>query len=155
MDPYSQALAEGIDEALPTWVQRCVRETMMAWRGEIPDEVAAAAAAAGRRAAQDVGAQVRALLDADVDEQRTTPLSLVRAAVAYPTAVLAAAGAPPAQRDRFVTDAFPADAYDLSPASWADVDPALTGPALAWGAAKAFEHKRRHNNPAQAGGSAQ
>jgi hypothetical protein len=64
--------------------------------------------------------------------------------VKYPTEVLRAAGVPPVQRDSFVEQAFPDDIYDLAPASFADLDPALQEAGLSWGAAKAFDHKRRH-----------
>jgi hypothetical protein len=67
--------------------------------------------------------------------------------VRFPTRVLRGAGVPPVERDPFATAAFPADDYDLSPATWADIDPALTDPGIAWSAAKAFEHKRRHAPP--------
>jgi hypothetical protein len=144
MDHYAEELADGITAALPRWVERCVRDVMVAWMGDVPAEVAAAATAAGKLAAQETGAQVRRLLDADIDEQNTTPLQVVRAAVRYPTQVLAAAGVPEVERDPFAEAAFPADVYDLSPASWGEVDPALAEPGLVWGAAKAFEHKRRH-----------
>lgn len=144
VDSYAKDLADGVDAALAGWVERCVRDVMVAWLGEVPPPVAAEAAAAGQRATIEVGAAVRALLEADIDEQRQTPLTLVRAAVSYPTEVLAAAGAPPVARDDFVADAFPADVYGLSPASWAEVDPALTDVGLAWGASKAFAHRRRH-----------
>jgi hypothetical protein len=63
--------------------------------------------------------------------------------VKYPTAVLRQAGVPPVDRDRFRQEAFPDDFYDLSPASWSDIDPSLTEPGINWGAAKAFEHRRR------------
>lgn len=141
---YAKALAEGISEALPSWVERCVSDVMIAWRGEIPHEVAVAAGEAGRRAGSEVGSAVSDLLEADIDDQCSTPLALVRSAVRYPTEVLEAAGVPPVERDDFSAGAFPSDVYDLSPASWADIDPALVQPALQWGAAKAFEHKRRH-----------
>jgi hypothetical protein len=96
-------------------------------------------------AREDVGAQVRALLTTDIDEQTTTPLAIVRGAgVRYPTGVLRGAGVPPVERDSFVERAFPDDLYDLAPASFADLDPALQEKGLEWGAAKAFEHKRRH-----------
>lgn len=144
VDAYAKALADGVGTALPLWVERCVRDVMVAWKGEVPAEVADAAAGAGRRAAEDVGGRVRRLLGSDIAEQEGTPLALVRSAVRYPTEVLAAAGAPPAARDDFAARVFPDDAYDLSPASWAEIDPALVEPALEWGAAKAFEHKRRH-----------
>jgi hypothetical protein len=144
----SAALADQVVAALPRWVERCVRDVMVAWCGEVPAEVGERAAVAGERAAAEVGEAVRALLAADIDEQRTTPLSLVRGAIVYPTDVLASAGAPPAARDRFAEQAFPADVYDLSPASWSDVDPTLVDAAMAWGAAKAWEHRHRHaGNP--------
>jgi hypothetical protein len=38
---------------------------------------------------------------------------------------------------------FPDDVYDLTPASFADVDPALHEPGLVWGAAKAHVHLAR------------
>jgi hypothetical protein len=144
VDDYAGQLAEGIEASLPHWVERCVRDVMVAWQGGVPPDVAAAARAAGIAAGDQVGAQVRRLLEADIDEQRTTPLQLVRSAVRYPAQVLAAAGAPEPERDPFSAAAFPSDVYDLSPASWAEVDPALTEPGIAWGASKAFAHKQRH-----------
>lgn len=141
---YASGLARGIDEALPGWVVRCVERLLMAWKGHVPVEVRRAAEAAGQQARVEVGGAVQALLSADVDDQRSTPLALLRGAVRYPTAVLASAGVPPVQRDRFAEQAFPDDVYDLSPASLADVDPSLAETGLAWGAAKAFVHKRRH-----------
>ena len=144
MDRYAEELADGITTALPRWVERCVRDVMVAWAGDVPPEVVAAATKAGKVAADETGAQVRRLLETDIDEQHTTPLQVVRAAVRYPAEVLAAAGVPGVERDPFAEAAFPSDVYDLSPASWREVDPALAEPGLVWGAAKAFEHKRRH-----------
>ncbi len=88
--------------------------------------------------------EVVALLKADIDDQRTTPLALLRTAVRYPTEVLRAAGVPPVERDPIQTRLLPDDLYDLSPASFADVDPALAEPGMVWGAAKALAHRRRH-----------
>jgi hypothetical protein len=148
MEEHAAALADGIEAALPAWVERSVDRVLLAWGGAVDmDAVRAAAASAGRDAAAGVGAQVRALLEADIDDQRTTPLSLVRAAVRYPTAVLRAAGVPPVVRDEHQERLFPEDVYDLSPANFADVDPALTEVGLAWGAAKAYEHLQRHKVP--------
>jgi hypothetical protein len=119
---------------------------MAAWRGAVPlpPEVAVAAGDAGRRARDEVMPEMRSLLAADLDDQRSTPLAILREAVRYPTSVLAAAGVPPVPRDEFAVRAFPNDAYNLTPATWADLDPSLTEAGIAWGAAKAFEHKRRH-----------
>jgi hypothetical protein len=147
IEDEARALADGIEAALPGWVSRGVERIMLAWAGQVPLVVAEAAAEAGRQAHDQTGSAARALLEADIDNQHSTPLTLLRQAVRYPTQVLRDAGVPPVVRDRFAARAFPDDDYDLSPASLADVDPALTDLGIRWGAAKAFEHKRRHRSP--------
>ena len=143
---YASALADGIDNALTLWVERSVAQIMTAWAGSVPADVAAAAKSAGEQARAEVGPRIRALLLADIDDQSTTPLAILRAdAVRYPTEVLQKAGVPPVQRDEFVEEAFPEDVYDLAPASFADLDAGLGDVGIGWGAAKAFEHKRRHS----------
>lgn len=137
ISPYATALADAVDAALAPWVERTVRQRLEDWRGSVPDDVATMARAAGRRARDEVGPAVRRLLETDVDQQPTTPLALLRRAVRYPTAVLEGAGVPPVVRDEFAERAFPEDRYDLAPATFADVDPGLAEPGLAWGAAKA------------------
>ena len=134
---YADSLATGIEAALPGWVVRCVERIMIAWAAEVPNDVEQEAAEAGQRAATEVGTRVRALLATDVDEQATGPLALVREAVRWPTAVLAAAGVPAVERDPFAERTFPDDVYDLAPASFADLDPTLQDAGIAWGAAKA------------------
>ncbi len=134
---YGDALATGIEGALPGWSVRCVVRLMEAWAGQVPDGVAEEAATAGRAAATVIGPRVRALLTTDVDHQATGPLALIREAVRWPAAVLAAAGVPGVERDPFAERAFPDDIYDLAPASFADLDPALQDAGIAWGAAKA------------------
>src|SRR5437588_12971244 len=115
MEEQAAALAHAIEQTLPAWVERSVERVMRAWRGELDDDVRGEAAAAGRQAADEVGPQVRALLDTDIDAQRTTPLSLVRSAVCYPTAVLQAAGVPPVVRDEQQERTLHEDGYDLGP----------------------------------------
>jgi hypothetical protein len=144
MEEYACALADGIDAALPGWVERSVDRLMMAWAGTVGPDVVAAAAAAAERARTEVVPRLRALLAADIDDQATTPLAIVRQAVRYPTEVLTAAGVPAVPRDQFAVRAFPDDTYGLTPATFADLDPGLAEVGIAWGAAKAFEHKRRH-----------
>ena len=144
---YAEVLADGIEAALPTWVVQSVERIMTAWAGHIPPAVAEAAEIAGQEARADTGRAVRTLLMSDIDQQRTTPLALIRQGVRYPTEVLKSVGVPAVERDRFSHDAFPEDDYDLSPRSFADVDPALAEAGIALGAAKAFAHRRRHGSP--------
>lgn len=132
---HSRALVEAIDANVVAWVVRAVASRAPGLEAE--------AIEAGRRARAEVVPRIRALLAEDVDEQAGTPLSLLRTAVRHPTEVLAAAGVPPVERDDFARQAFPDDVYDLTPASFRDVSPALEGPGVAWGAAKAFVHLRR------------
>ena len=95
IEEQARALADGIEAALPAWVERCVDAVVQQVTGAAPDEtVLAAAREAGRVARSEVGGQVRELLALDIDEQRTTPLTLVRDAVRYPAGVLRAAGVP-------------------------------------------------------------
>jgi uncharacterized protein (DUF1800 family) len=141
---YAEALADGIAAALPTWVVSSVERVMVAWTGGVPAEVAEVAEAVAQRARDEVGRDVHALLVTDIDEQWTTPLALLRRAVRYPTELLRAVGVPPVERDVFSVSRFPDDYYDLSPSSFADFDPDLAELAITWGAAKAFEHRRRH-----------
>ena len=144
VEEQALALADAIEAALPSWVERSVVRVMMAWKGQVDQALRDAAAEAGQKAVAEVGPQVRALLAADIDEQHTTPLSLLRGAVRYPTAVLAEAEVPPVARDDQQEHLFPDDVYDLAPATFTDVDPSLMDVGLAWGAAKAFEHLQRH-----------
>jgi hypothetical protein len=135
---YASALADAIDDALPGWVRRCVERFV-----PVDGTLAAAVDAAGHRLRAGLGAEVHALLLADIDEQRTTPLALLRRAVAEPTAILRDAGVAPVPRDAFEERAFPDDVYRLTPATFAEVDPALHEPGLLWGAAKAYVFKQR------------
>ena len=143
IDEHATALADAIETALPGWVERSVRSRLAGGGPEVDEAVATA----GRRAAEEVGGAVRQLLAADIDAQPTTPLALLRGAVRYPTEVLRDAGVPPVARDEVQERLFPEDVYDLTPASFADVDPALFEPGIRWGAAKAFVHKQRHGGP--------
>jgi hypothetical protein len=142
-DIAAVALAEAIERALPGWVERSVVRLATAFHGRVDDDVRASAASAGRRAATEVGREVRDLLALDIDAQTASPLSILRRAVRYPTEVLRAAGVPPVVRDEAQEHLFPDDDYDLAPANFADVSPDLADVGLAWGAAKAYTHLQR------------
>ncbi|MBW3574463.1 MAG: hypothetical protein KY450_06280 [Actinobacteria bacterium] len=139
-----ERLAAAVEAALPGWVERSVRRRLVDWTGSADPDVVRRATEAGRRAAMEVGGELRRLVAADIDEQWTNPLSILRGAVRYPTAVLRQAGVPPVVRDDFDERHFPDDDYGLVPLAFADIDPALHDLGLAWGAAKAMVHLRRH-----------
>jgi hypothetical protein len=137
MPDYPQQLADAVETVLAGWLGRCVFDTA---RGAGIDP-SVALVDMTRRMCTDatpvVMQALRDLLATDVDAQRTNPLSILRDAVRYPTAVLRDAGVAPANRDEFAIRTFPADVYNLVPAAWSDIDAALAEPGLIWGAWKA------------------
>ena len=143
-------LADGAIAALPGWVERCVAEVCER-AGVAAVDLRDPARAAGLQCAAETGPPLRDLLATDVDEQQTTPLSVLRSAVRFPTQVLADGGVPAPERDGFDAARFPDDPYGLTPASFADIDPDLGPIGIAWGAAKAFEvlQRRRTAEPAR------
>lgn len=144
---HGAALADAAIAALPQWIERQVATRFEQWAGRPPpDDVCDHARRAGIDAAADIEPPLRALLAADVDAQRTNPLAILRRAAGHATAVLHAAGVPPVERDPHAEALFPDDAYDLSPAAFADLDPSVHEPGLVWGAAKAHVilGRRRH-----------
>ena len=132
LSAYARTLAEAIESALPRWIERCVARYAVIEGALVP-----AGARVSGAALAEVMPTVRALLFADVDQQRMNPLALLRASVRFPTTVLDELGASPPDRDEFARRNFPEDRYGLTPASFADVDPTLHEPGLVWGAAKA------------------
>lgn len=138
LDAYAAELVRTVDAAMPRWVERMVRTRWAEWAGPQPSsQLMAAAAVAGEAARVEVTAALRDLLATDVESQRSNPLAIIRTAVVYPTGVLAAAGVPPVERDADAVRIFPDDHYDLSPASFADLDAATHEAGVIWGAAKA------------------
>ena len=133
---HGAALAEAIVAALPGWSGRAVAR----FRPDLAD----AGEVAGREASAELGPRLRALLAADVDEQRANPLAVARAAVAWPTAVLREAGVAPVPRDDHERTHFPDDDYGLTPMTFAELDPSLHEPGILWGAIKARTHLLRH-----------
>ncbi len=135
---WGARLCDEIEQVLPQWVRKCVSSRFGGGVAELD------LAAAIESTMNDALPRLRALLLADVDQQRGTPLTILREVTRYPTELLAAAGAMPVARDPFAVHAFPDDVYDLSPAAWADVDERLAEPGLRWSVAKAYVFKRRH-----------
>jgi hypothetical protein len=138
MPNYGTDLIDAVERTLGAWVMRCVGQ----FRPDLDDE----AAIAGARAVTDTVTRLRVLMATDVDLQRSNPLAELRAAVKYPTEVLRAAGVTPRVREPFAVRAFPDDVYDLSPATWVDIDASLQDPGIAWSAWKAHTILRRRRD---------
>lgn len=136
MAEIAAALVEAVDAALGPWVI----DTVTRFR---PDLRAEATVAADRCRA-DVVPRLRALVSQDIDAQASTPLAELRRAAGHVAGVLERAGVPAPERDPFEARATPADVYGVGPGAWSDLGEEVGGLGLAWGAAKAHLHLRRH-----------
>ena len=140
---YSDELVRAIESSIGDWVESRVQTVLLAQHRRIDEPTAALIAAVRHDATSEVLSELRAVLALDIDEQRTNPLSILRAAVRYPTRVLRAVAAQPVERDEFDERAFPDDVFALTPAAFADFGPAAHDAGIVWGAAKAHVHLQR------------
>lgn len=141
LEETADAIVTGVEAWVPRWVQTQVTRLLDAWGQAGPDTRARAeahAADAGEAAAQRIATALRDLFGTDPEQQRVTPLELVRGVYREPTEVLAAAGVPPVARDDFDERSWPDDVYGLVPRTLSDLgDPELGPLHLVWGMAKA------------------
>jgi len=141
LDEASDAILAGVTRELPGWVERSVTRILDAWsradvevRAVAERDARVAADAATRRVVAELGA----LFALDPADQVRTPLEIVRGAYREPTAVLAAAGIPPVERDPFDERSWPDDRYGLVISNLGDLgDDSLAPLHFAWGMAKA------------------
>jgi hypothetical protein len=144
-DRAAAAVLVGVDRHLAAFWERRALTLVEVWaeRPATSDEADRVRAAAEGAAATAV-AELRRLLAADVDQQWTTPVDVLRRSMGELTELLAGMGIAPVVRDEFEERAFPDDPYGLAPLTLADVDASLQEPALVWGAVKARLHAARH-----------
>ena len=147
LDETGAAIVAGVEKQVPAWARAQVERVLDAW-GRASDAARAGAevesARAGAAAAERIVVELRALFALDPEEQRATPLEIVRSAYREPTEVLAAAGVGPVVRDEFDERAWPDDVYGLVPRTLGDLgDPDLAPLHLAWGMAKASAMRAR------------
>lgn len=140
-EPAADLLAAA-SSAVPSWLRR-VTEQACRDAGVDPSGRADEIAEVVDRAAVELVAALADLLSTDVDEQRTTPLTLCRAATVGPTRFLERHGVPAPARREPGGPGGTHDPYGIAPAAWADVDPSLHEPGLRWGAWKAMTVLRR------------
>ena len=134
-------MVAGVALTLPGWVERAVERIIDAW-GRLDETTAADARVQARVAGVATSARVvgelEELFGTDVDDQRSTPLNIVRSAHREPTALLARLGIPGVVRDAFDERLHPDDDYDLAPRGLADLGDSDLGAVLvAWGITKA------------------
>jgi hypothetical protein len=108
---YAGALADGIERAIPGWVERSVRRLLADQAIAVDDDLSRRIAAAGADARDDGAPRVRRLLATDVDRQAGNPLAILRDRCTHARcARRAPAGGPRRVHER----SFPDDVHDLS-----------------------------------------
>ena len=150
-DAATEAFAELsrrlLDTLLPLvgpWVEHQILTRLSASPAD-QAELVAMAHEAGLAAASHVGPKLELLLAADIGQQRSNPLALLREATPFATRVLRTAGVPPVARDEHARALHPDDDYDLSPGAFSDFGEAAHEAGLLWGAAKAHPHLRQRS----------
>ena len=144
LERYGADLVRAVDEGIVEWVLMTVTQVATAQLDTVPAGLAAQARIAGETVRAEVVPRMTALVSTDVDEQRSTPLSLVRDAQAHVTRVLREADVPPVARDPFDKELLTDDVYAVGPASFAEISFEAQDAAIRWGAAKAHVHRTRH-----------
>jgi hypothetical protein len=136
----SARLLDAIGVAVGPWVIDRIRSRLP--DGDWPeDEVATAA----QEVTTTVTSELAALFEQEVDQQATTPLSILRGApVRVVTEVLERRGVPAIERDAGAIALHPDDPYDVTPGGFVDLSEEVHQAGLMWGAAKAHLHLRRH-----------
>ncbi len=135
---YAEGLLSSLREHLPAWATSAVTQRIPADHGI---DIAAAVSASVERVIEDV----RSLLETDIDEQRTSPLAVVRSIVPDLNEILVAGGTALAQRDHETERLQPDDVFALAPVTFSDIHPDVHLPGLSWGAAKAHVHLQRRS----------
>lgn len=133
-----ESLLEAARAGVPDWVRRTLGAHLTEagidpssedWVRRVEDAAAATT--------DEVLTRLAELMGRDIDDQRSTPLQILRDATAHANRVLESAGVAPVVRDEWERRSFPEDIYRLAPAALSDVDESLHEPGLLWGAAKA------------------
>ena len=142
VDPPAELLAAAA-AAVPGWLGRAVEAACRDGgvdTSAIREDLDRIVVDGSQRLLSELGV----LLATDVDEQRSTPLTVCRDVGAAAAAELVRLGAePPGALPLGVP---PAEAFGLAPASWADIDPSLHEPGITWGAWKAMTVLRRRRD---------
>ncbi len=138
---HTASLRDAMVQLVPEWAAKTVI-------ARSPDPSSAASRDAADRvrslAQTETVTELIRLLDSDIDDQWASPLEVVRSLVPALTAELEHLDAPAVPRDPRSIELMAEDVYALTPATFADIDSSLHHLGLAWGAAKAHVHLRRH-----------
>ena len=131
------ALGEAILGAIELWAEN---QAVSLGGAALADDGRAVGAEIGVR----IAPELLELLVADVDSQRGTPLTILRAAHGPLTELLRVHRVVELRRDPADVAAQPDDVFAIAPRSFSDLGPDVHDAGIRWGVAKAFAHRARH-----------
>lgn len=143
---YADDFTTAVARHIGPWVERSLQAVLIAASIDVDSAVYEQIRTTRDNIEERVIEAFRTLMNTDIDQQRTTPLEIIRGAVPLMTSLLEQYHVAPVERDLFDQQQFPHDIYALSPHHVSDVDESLHEAALVWGAAKAHVHLQRHQH---------
>lgn len=138
-------LRDAIVDSLHDWMETVVR-ARLGQSGELSPDRLDQLAAIGTEVAAELGQRLEQLAIADVDEPVSGPLEIVRQSTGPLTRLLTSWDVPRPVRDEFDAAVRPDDVFALGPMSFAELGQRVQEAGIAWGAAKAYLHRRRHGD---------
>ena len=131
LEEYPRDLFVAVVAAYPAWLGAQLRAIS---KGAIADHDLAEIVAESER---QMSADLLALLQTDVDEQRSNPLHVLRLSTVLANERLQHVNVVAPQRDEFEVAAMPHDVYAIGPLTWKDLGDDVHDAGITWGAWKA------------------
>lgn len=140
LEGYPRELLVAVEAAYPAWLTSQLRTISGGSLSEV--EIADIVEVSARRAINDLVA----LLQTDVDAQRSNPLHVLRLSTVLANQRLHDCGIAAPHRDEFELSAMPHDVYAIGPLTWKDLGDDVHDAGITWGAWKAATVLTRRRN---------
>lgn len=143
LEPYPAALYSAVVANADAWLRRCVSKVT---GGAAVVVSAAECDAVIARTAGVIDTSLRDMLGRDPEEQRMSPLQVIRSATSELTEYLLSVGCTPVKRDEMDASMLPEDVFAFGPVTWRDLGDDVHEAGIAWGAWKAATIMSRHRD---------
>ena len=137
LEQYPQDLYDAVMAAVPHWILRRIEEVMKSGATEVSTQVMNEISEVSQQVQRTVESSLFELLSLDVDNQRQSPLHVIRTSINSATELLSRYEVPLPQRDEFETKAMPRDIFSIGPLTWKDLSEDVHEAGINWGAWKA------------------
>ena len=150
LEPYAKALFDEVMTAVPAWLERSIGALLATPVESLDPSVRERIDSVVQRTRDDIARDLSRLLATDVDEQRTSPMHVLRRSTGGVTRLLSEMGVPPVLRDEFDASVMPDDPFALGPLTWKDLSEEVHDAGITWGAWKAATVLQRRRSEGKA-----